>query len=285
MVGSRKNYVALSAKAVIMLVLSLFFIIPLWLVLTGSFTEEFTFIRNGYSLGIEKFSLDAYSYVLGNEYVLRAMLNSLLVSAATVALAVCVNTLTAYVLAEKDLPGHRFLNFFFVFTMFFNAGMIPTFLVIKGIGLYDSLLALILPGALMVYNILLIRSYLYSVSSALKEAALIDGATSVQVLMKVMIPLSTPIIITTGLISLVIKWNSWFDVLIYLDAQSKHLWTLQYVVRQILTEFASFSTDVSAPSNTVKNAIIIVTILPLLLPFPFFQKYFANGIAFGGVKG
>ena len=285
MVGDKKNYPMIGLKVLIIALLAVFFLVPFWLVITGSFTEEFTFIKNGYSFGIGKFSIAAYQFIFENEHVMRALLNSVFVCVAMVTLSVIVNTVTAYTLAERDMPGHSFFNLVFVFTMFFSAGMVPTFLVIQGIGLYDSLWALILPGVVSVYNILLIRSYFYGVSPSLKEAAYIDGANHVQVLWKIMIPISMPIIITTGLISLVTKWNSWMDVLIYLDASSKDKWTLQYVVRQILTEFSSFSADETAPSNTVKNAIVIITVLPLLIPFPFFQKYFANGITIGSVKG
>ena len=285
MVGDKKNYPMMAMKVLIIALLAVFFLVPFWLVITGSFTEEFTFIKDGYSFGVGKFSLDAYKFIFANEHVMRALLNSVLVCVAMVTISIVVNTVTAYTLAERDMPGHTFFNLFFVFTMFFSAGMVPTFLVIQGIGLYDSLWALILPGALAVYNIPLIRSYFYGVSPSLKEAAYIDGATHVQILLKVMLPISMPIIITTGLISLVTKWNSWMDVLIYLDASSKDKWTLQYVVRQILTEFSSFSADETAPSNTVKNAIVIITVMPLLIPFPFFQKYFANGITIGSVKG
>ena len=272
-------------KTVVIMVLAVFFLVPLLLVLTGSFTDEITFIKDGYSLGIGKFSLEAYNFLFENESVIQAMVNSLIVCLSFLVLSVIVNTVTAYVLSEKRLPGHNALNMLFVFSMFFSAGMIPTFLVIKGVGLYDSLLALILPGTLSVYNILLIRNYFYSISPSLKEAAEIDGATPFQILWHIILPISKPIIITTGMISLVAKWNSWMDVLLYLDAASKDKWTLQYVVRQILTEFSSFNTDPSAPANTVKNAIVVVTVLPLLIMFPFFQKHFQNGITSGSVKG
>jgi len=272
-------------KTTVIVLLAVFFLVPLLLVLTGSFTDEITFIKDGYSLGIGKFSLDAYRFVFENESVIRALINSLIVCFAFVVLSIIINTVTAYVLSEKKMPGHKALNMLFVFSMFFSAGMIPTFLVIKGVGLYDTLWALILPGTLSVYNVLLIRNYFYSISPSLKEAAEIDGATPFQVLWNIILPISKPIIITTGLISLVAKWNSWMDVLLYLDATSKDKWTLQYVVRQILTEFSSFNTDPSAPVNTVKNSIIVITVLPLLVLFPFFQKHFQNGISSGSVKG
>lgn len=272
-------------KTTVILVLGVFFLVPMLLVLTSSFTDEITFIKDGYSLGIGKFSFEAYKFVFENESVRQAMINTLIVCFTFVVLSVIVNTLTAYVLSEKKLPGHNGLNMLFVFSMFFSAGMIPTFLVVKGVGLYDTLWALILPGTLSVYNVLLIRNSFYTISPAIKEAAEIDGATPIQILWHVILPISKPIIITTGLMSLVLKWNSWMDVLLYLDASSKDKWTLQYVVRQIMTEFSSFNTDPSAPANTVKNAIIVITVVPLVVLFPFFQKHFQNGITTGSVKG
>lgn len=285
MVGDKKNYTAIAVKAVVIALLAVFYLVPFWLILTASFTEEFTFLRKGFSFGIGKFSLNAYRQVFKEENVWRSLWNSVIVCVATVVLSTVVNTLTAYVLAERDLPGHNGLNMIFVFTMFFSAGLVPTYLVVRGVGLYDKLSALILPGALSVYNVLLIRSYFYGISPAIKEAAYIDGANYATILLRVIIPISMPILITTGMMSLVAKWNSWMDALIYLDATSTDKWTFQYVVRQMLTEFSAVSDDPNAPIETTKNAIVLISILPLVITFPFFQKYFENGITLGSVKG
>lgn len=285
MLKSKHKFWTFAFKAVVLALTAVFFLVPLWLILTGSFTEEFTFIKNGYSLGIGQFSLDAYAFLFNNELFLSSFRNSIIVSGSYLILSLIISTMTAYVLSEKKLPGHNWLNFLFVFSLYFNAGMIPLYLVIKNVGLYDSMWAMILPGSLSVYNVLLIRNYFYGISPSLKEAASIDGASPMQILWHIILPISKPILITTGLMSLVIKWNSWMDVLLYLDASSKDKWTLQYVVRQVLTQFSNFNADPGAPSNTVKSAAIVLTVLPMLILFPFFQKYFQNGIASGSVKG
>ena len=130
-------------KICVIALLAIFFLVPLLLVLTGSFTDEITFIKDGYSLGIGKFSVEAYRFIFENEAVIRALINSLIVCFAFVVLSIIINTVTAYVLSEKKMPGNKVLNMLFVFSMFFSAGMIPTFLVVKGVGLYDTLWALI----------------------------------------------------------------------------------------------------------------------------------------------
>lgn len=283
MVGDKKNYGVIAFKTVLVLLLAFFFLLPLWLVFTSAFTKETAW--SGYSMWVPQFSLDAFVYVFNDSDVMRALLNTVLVSVSTVVLSMAVNTLTAYVLHRKDMPGHKALNLLFVITMFFSAGMIPTFLVINAVGLYDTIWALILPPVLSVYNVLLIRNYFYSVPASLSEAAQIDGASHMRVLLTVLVPVAKPVIITTALISFVTKWNSWMDVLLYLGPNSRHLWTVQYVVRQMLENFNSYSSDPNAPVNTLKNATIVVTILPLIVLFPIFQKYFANGITLGSVKG
>ncbi len=285
---NKKIRVTTVANYVLMIAISLLFLIPFWVVLTASFTDEITFNLTGYSLGIKKFSLAAYKFLLLRESTfLRSIFNSVLVTMLTVLLSMAVNVLTAYALSRKSMPGHKALNVFFVFTMFFNGGMVPTFLVVKGVGLFDTIWALILPQALGVYNVLLIRNYFYSIPASMEEAAVIDGAKSIQVLCKILIPVSKPIILTTALMTAVTKWNSWMDVLLYLSYSSKHLWTMQYMVRQILTDIEGLvgSTGEILPTQTVQSAAIIVSVVPLLLVFPFVQRFFRDGLTMGAVKG
>ena len=285
---NKKIRVTTVANYVLMTGISLLFLIPFWVVFTASFTDEITFNLTGYSLVIGKFSLDAYKFLLFREATfLRSIFNSVLVTVLTVFLSMIVNILTAYALSRKAMPGHKVLNVLFVFTMFFNGGMVPTFLVVKGVGLFDTIWALILPQALGVYNALLIRNYFYSIPASMEEAAVIDGAKSIQVLFMVIIPVSKPVILTTALMTAVTKWNSWMDVLLYLSYSSKHLWTMQYMVRQILTDIEGLvgSTGEILPTQTVQSAAIIVSVVPLLLVFPFVQRFFRDGLTMGAVKG
>lgn len=283
MVGS-KNKIGTVLKVIFILFFSFMFLLPLWLILTASFEESMSFTKNGYSLVINQFSVAAYQKLFADNLFWSSFLNSFWVTAVTVVLSLFVNTLTAYVLHEKQLPFHRMLNFLFVFTMFFNAGMIPTYLVIKSLKMTDSFLALILPASLGVYNILLIRSYLYSLPKAMEESAHMDGATHMQVLIHIILPVALPVIITTGLITLISKWNSWMDVLIYISkTDGQKFWTVQYYLRY-LREAAEDPTGALRMENLL-SAAIVVTVLPVVALFPVLQKYFANGIALGAVKG
>ena len=220
--------------------------------------------------------------------------NSFWITIVTVAISIVVNTLTAYVLAEKELPFSKTLNFLFVFTMFFNAGMIPTYLTIKALGMYNTVWALIIPPTLGVYNVLLIRNFIYSLPKAMTEAAVIDGANYFQVLIKVILPISMPVIVTTALITLIAKWNAWMDILLYISKSETtadgiySLWTVQYYIRTLLNDVAATGSNASGEllnGKQVLSASIVITILPVVLLFPLLQKYFANGITLGAVKG
>lgn len=274
-------------KGLLILILSMFFIIPLWILLAASFTDSVTFMKNGYSMIIGKFSFDAYEYVFKNPDILKGLLNSVFVSVVVTILSVVVNTLAAYVLSEKKMPGHKILNGIFVFTMLFSSGMVPIVLVIRQLGLYNSYWALIIPPVINVYNILLIRNYLYTIPESLKEAAKVDGANSIQIFFEVILPVSLPIIVTTGLMAFVLKWNAYMDILYYIKPGSagSQFWTIQYVIKEMLSDFES-KTDYGILSKyVVQSATIIVSIVPLLIIFPFLQKYFTQGVTNGAVKG
>ena len=277
-------------KVFFIVVTSFLFILPLWLTLTASFESSMSFTKNGYSLIIHEFSAVSYEKLFGDKLFWSSFFNSFWVTIVTVVLSVVVNTLTAYVLHKKEIPFHKALNIIFVITLFFNAGMIPTYLVIKGLGMTDSFLALTIPPVLGVYNIILIRNYLYSLPTALEEAALIDGANHFQVLWSVIVPISKPIIITTALMILIAKWNSWMDIMLYISKteEGRKFWTVQYYLRYLREAVDAMNVDSSGnvlQSEQILAASIIITVLPVALLFPMLQKYFANGIAVGAVKG
>ena len=290
MVG-KKNRIVQIIKFLVLVFCVTVFVLPMWLTVTSSFEDSLEFSKKGYSLYISRFSILAYKRIFEDTLFWSSFLNSVWVTAATVVLSVTVNTLTAYVLHEKDLPFCRTLNFLFVFTMFFSAGMIPTYLIVKSLRLTDTFLALILPPALGVYNILLIRNYLYSLPKSMEEAALVDGANYLQVLLQVIIPVSKPIIVTTALITLIGKWNSWMDVLLYISKTGDHaksMWTVQYYIHTLLNAVGGGNVAAdgsSLQSQQVLSAAIVITVLPVMLLFPTLQKYFANGITLGSVKG
>ncbi len=283
-VGKRKLNIAAVLKGSFIALFSFIFVLPLWLTVTSSFEESLSFAKHGYSFIIYSFSTDAYEILFADSLFWSSLLNSVWVTAATVALSLAVNVLSAYALSLKKMPLHQFFNVLFVFSMFFNAGMIPTYLIIRSLHMTDSFWALIVPPALGVYNILLIRNYIYSLPSSMEEAALIDGANRFQLLWNVVVPVSMPIIVTTAFMTLIAKWNSWMDILLYVskNEEGRVFWTVQYYLRYLRE---AVSQNSSVGSDQMLSASIVVTVLPVCILFPFLQKNFANGIALGAVKG
>lgn len=281
----KKISVAFIIKSIFILVFSFIFILPLWLMLTSSFEESVSFARHGYSLIVHEFSADAYNILFKDTLFWSSFFNSVWVTLSTVALSLIVNVLSAYGLSKKELPFHRLLNFLFVFSMFFSAGMIPTYLIIRSLGLTDSFLGLIIPAALGVYDILLIRNYIYSLPKAMEEAALIDGAGWFSLLWNIIIPVSRSVITVGAFITLISKWNSWMDILLYISKteEGRRFWTVQYYLRYLREAVGAANSVVG--SEQVLSASIVVTVLPVCILFPFLQKNFANGISLGAVKG
>lgn len=280
-----KRHLISALKGLFILIFSFLFLLPLWLMVTSSLEESLSFARHGYSLIVYEWSFAAYRMLFRDSLFWSSFLNSFWVTASTVALSLVVNTLSAYVLSKKELPFHKLLNVLFVFTMFFSAGMIPTYLIIRSLGMTDSFLALIVPPALGVYNILLIRNYLYSLPRAMEEAAHIDGANYFQVLWRVLVPVCKPVLVTTALITLIAKWNSWMDVLLYIGKteEGHAFWTVQYYLRYLREAVDATNSDVRG--EQILSASIVVTVLPVAVLFPFVQKNFSGGISLGAVKG
>ncbi len=283
MVG-KKNTLGSVIKIIFIVVFTFIFILPIWLTITSSFEDNISFAQHGYSLIVHNFTTIAYQKVFQDGLFWSSMFNSFWVTCAAVVLSLILNTTTAYALYHKNMPFHKTLNTVFVLTMFFNAGMIPTYLVIKSLGMTDSFLALILPVTVSVYNILLIRNYLYTLPASMEEAALVDGDNYVQILWSIIIPISKPVIVTTAFMTLIFKWNSWMDVLIYISKteEGHKFWTVQYYLRT-LRDSVSKSTDIGG--EQILSASIVITLLPVVLLFPSLQKYFVTGISAGSVKG
>ena len=283
MVG-KKTTLSGVIKIIFIILFTFVFVLPIWLTVTSSFEEGISFAKHGYSLMIYKFDPIAYQKVFEDSLFWSSFINSVWITVVTVAISLVLNVTSAYVLSQKAIPFHKALNTIFVLTMFFNAGMIPTYLVIKALRMTDSFLALILPITVSVYSILLIRNYLYSLPKSMEEAALVDGGSYLQILWNIIIPVSKPVIITTAFMTLIYKWNSWMDVLIYIKKteEGRAFWTVQYYLRHLRE---SLSTNASIGSQQMMSASIVVTLLPVIFLFPSLQKYFVNGVAAGSVKG
>lgn len=280
-------------NGLIIAILCVTFILPFWMMIISSFTEEISLRVNGYKLFPSAFSAAGYEYIFSSsDYnILRAIINSVIISVSGTVLSVAVSLITAYALSKKYVVGIKGINVFYIITMFFAGGTIPLYLVIRGIGLYDTIWALIIPSMFSLYHIILVRSYFYSLPAALEEAAMIDGANDFKILVSVFLPISVPMVLTIAFFMFVDRWNSWMDALLYLgqSEKSKSLRPLQFVLKQILENSEnSGGLDGSVaitPVLSAKSAAVVIAIAPLLAIFPIIQRYFVNGITIGAVKG
>ncbi len=236
------------------------------------------------------FTLEAYKQILGRATIWTAMKTTVIVTLLGTALSLLLTTFAAYALSISDLPGRKVLTGMILFTMYFGGGMIPTFLVVKNVGLYDSLGALFIPQAVSVFNFIVMRTFFRELPESLQDAARIDGASYMQVLVKIILPLSLPIIATIGLFYAVGYWNSYFEALIYIQDVDKY--TLQLRLRSLL--FGNELTSANSADNvagtivlpqSLKMAIVTVSTVPILIVYPWLQKYFVKGVMLGSVKG
>lgn len=267
-------------------------IVPLLYVVIASFIDPVVLTNRGISFDLSDWTLKGYSRVFSDEMIWRSFLNSLIYSVSFAALSVGITLLAAYPLSRRDFVGRKFFNTVFLITMFFGGGLMPTYKLIESIGLMNNPLAIILPGAVNVWNIILARTYYQGVPAELREAAQVDGATDVHYFFRILIPVCKPIIAVLVLYQFVAQWNGYFDAMIYLDDQ--RLQPLQLVIRSILIQntprpgMIADAESVAAMSKIaeqLKYSTIVISSLPLLLMYPFFQKYFDRGIMAGSVKG
>lgn len=236
------------------------------------------------------FNLEAYKQILGKTQIWNSMRTTVLVTVVGTALSLVLTTCAAYALSRQDLPGRTFLTGMILFTMYFGGGMIPTFLVVKGVGLFDTLGSLFIPQSVNVFNFIVMRTFFRNLPESLEEAARIDGASYVQVLIKIVLPLSLPIIATMGLFYAVGYWNTYFDALLYIQDPDKY--TLQLRLRSLLfgeelnnsnANLEGMGTQVMTQS--LKMATVAVSTIPILVVYPWLQKYFVKGVMIGSVKG
>ena len=236
------------------------------------------------------FTLDAYREILGRTQIWISMRTTVIVTLLGTALSLVLTIFAAYALSRQDLPGRKVLTGFILFTMYFSGGRIPTFLVVKGVGRYDTLGALFIPQSINVFNFIVMRTFFRSLPESLEEAARIDGASYMQCLIKIVLPLSLPIIATMGLFYAVGYWNTYFDALIYIQDPDKY--TLQLRLRSLLfgdelnnsgASLEGLGTQVM--SQSLKMATVAVSTVPILVVYPWLQKYFVKGVMVGSVKG
>ena len=269
-------------------------LLPLLHVLAQSLSDPMMVIAGRVSFFPINPTLDIYSQVIKSQNIMTGFMNTLFYAGVGTCLNLFMTVICAYPLARKGLWGRKVIVFIFTFTMMFGGGMIPTYLVIKQLGLIDTRAVMILPGAITVWNMIMCRTYfMSSIPEELYESASLDGASDIRILVSMVVPLSVPILAVMVLFYAVGHWNSYFDAMIYLN--SPELYNIQLVLRNAINNVKSISENgASDMANMVKNeangeaikyVLIVITMIPVMIIYPFVQKYFIKGIMIGSIKG
>ena len=246
--------------------------------------------RDGFHFFPKDVSLISYKVVLSNPNILTGYVNTVMRTVVGTVLTLLLTCVAAYPLSRREMPHRSMITFIIVFTMLFNGGMVPGYLLIKKLGMINSMWALVLPSVITAFNVIIVKNFFQSLPESLIESARIDGAGEWTVLLRIYLPLSKPVLATVALWTAVAHWNAWFDALLYITDDKKQVLQtfLQRIVIESSTELMELGiSDTSMmefTSETIKAATIIVTILPIICVYPFVQKYFVKGIMLGGVK-
>jgi putative aldouronate transport system permease protein len=274
--------------------LALIFIVmlyPFLYVLAVSLSSPDAVIQNKVFLFPVGFNLTAYRVVADNKGIWTGYANTLLYTAVGTLINLAVTSLMAYALSKKHLWGYRFFSLFVVFTMFFQGGMIPNYLLISNLRMINTIWSIVLPGAVSTWYLMVMRTFFSGLPAELEEAAMVDGCNPFVIFIRIVLPLSKPILFTMTLFYAVTHWNAYMAPLIYLNDKAK--FPLQIIMRQILiTGDTNFTNAISylddtglIISDTIKYAAIIISILPIVMVYPFIQKHFSKGVMIGSVKG
>lgn len=274
---------------ILLAIIALITVLPFLHVVAGSFTTSAELAMKKFILVPTIWSLDAYKFIFSTNTIFKAMSVSIGVTLFGTIFSMLITSLMAYGLSRRDLDGRKYIMFLVVFTMLFNGGLIPTFLIVKSVGLIDSYLALIIPSTISAFNLIILKNFFQNIPEGLEESAKIDGSSDFGILFRIVLPLSMPAIATLSLFYAVTYWNTYLSAILYLNDGAK--WPIQVLLRQIvvLASGLDYSADLDAsvppPEQTVKMAVIVVATLPILLVYPFLQKHFAKGAMLGSIKG
>lgn len=297
MKSKNKNTIQIGSKAfdvfliIFMLILSIIFLYPFLNVLATSLSSNRMITTGQVTFYPKELMLDGYKLLFQEENILGAYLNTAIIALGATAFSLVMNSLLAYVLMIPDFVLRKPISILLLITMFFSGGTVPTYLLIQNLGLYDSWWSLILPGAVSAYNVFVYRAFYQGISPEIREAARIDGAGELTVLAKIYVPLSKALYATFGMFSVVGVWNSYYEALLYIKNPDKQ--PIQMLLRKIV--FTSGTANMADAQQMISNgqmnqlnvqyACVIATIGPILLVYPFVQKYFAQGMQVGAVKG
>lgn len=278
-----------SANTIFMVFIFIIMLYPFWYVLSYSLSDV-SQIKGGLMIFPQGLSLDAYRVCLSNSDIMNGFYISVSRSVIGAVTMIIVSSMAAYVLAKDDFLHIKWLRIFFLLTMYFSGGLIPTYLVVKMLGLTGTFAVYILPGMASVFNMILIRTYIESLPKSLEESATIDGANDIVVFFKIILPLCIPVIAAVALFTFVGQWNSYIDAQIY-NFKKPKLYPLQYILYNYLAAFTPTKETaqqqagaMKVTTQSVKMAITIITIVPVTLVYPILQRYFISGILMGAVK-
>jgi putative aldouronate transport system permease protein len=264
-------------------------LMPFWNALVVSIQSPAT-IGMGFKMWPDLVDFGAWTAILKSEFMWKSFNNTVTRTVLGTVISVILVIITAYPISKKRLPFRKVFLGIICFTMFFGGGLIPTFLLVKNLGLMNTIWALVLPGAITPFNVILMKNFFSSLPPSLEESAKIDGANDIYILYKIVVPLSMPIIATISLWVMVSNWNAWFDVVLYINDRSKYV--LQMVLRELIgqTNFdpnmINLNTSSAIPPTTdsIRAASTLFVVIPILMVYPFLQKYFVKGIMIGSIK-
>ncbi len=270
----------------ILVLIALITLYPFVYTLAGSFNDGTDFEKGGVWLFPRVFTLDNYAAVFSDYRLWIGLGNTVLRTVVGTAAALIVTSCVAYAMSQRELPCKRFFRVFNVITMFFSGGIVPFFLVVNILGLYDNFLVYILPSLYSVYNMIVISTFFRGIGQGVREAAILDGASEMRIWWSVFMPMSTPVLATVGLWIAVMHWNSYLPTLLY-TSKDESMWTLQYYLMRIIKDAALPEGDAvneNVTAQTISFAAMVIAMIPIVCVYPFLQKYFAKGAALGSLK-
>lgn len=291
---SKQNKIQQVALIIFFAIVCLIIIFPFWLLLSASFSNADVLATKGYQIWPKPFDISAYKYVFQNpQQILRAYGVTFIFSVATMVLSVLLMAMVAYPLSRDNLKGRGVINFYLYFTMLFSGGLVPSYLLIsRTLHLNDTIWVYILPGLISPWYVFMMRTFFKGIPGEIIESATIDGASEYTIFVKMILPLSKPVLATVALFMFLAKWNDWNTALIYIT--KPELYSLQYLLQKIMEDInmlkqnqmaGAMMHSMNIPSETVRMAMAIIVAGPALVVFPFFQKYFVKGLTVGAVKG
>lgn len=279
-------------NVIILIALALVMIYPIYYILVNSLSDGKAVMRGEVFFWPSSPNIESYKAILGDNSVLRAYLNTIVYTVAGTLVNLVMTAMCAYPLSRKDFSGRKPFSRFVIFTMCFSGGMIPLYMVIQRLGLLNSIFAIILPPAINSWYMIMMRVFFESIPSSLHESATMDGANDITIFVRIILPLSIPVIASLTVFYAVWHWNSFFPSILYLDRRA--LYPIQVIMRSMVIDGqlqGTYMADVTAESavsvvdTTIKYAVIMITTIPILTVYPFVQKYFVKGMMVGAVKG